>query len=126
MKVVLLISAFLIISTSAISQTSPEAGEMKVYYLVLLKKGPQRNQDSVTAKEIQEGHMAHLDRMYSEGKLDLAGPLMEDGDIRGICVYNVQSEEEARTLAEQDPAIRAGRLVAEIHPWYAMKGSSLK
>jgi hypothetical protein len=34
--------------------------EMKIYYLVLLKKGPNRVTDPAKAKEIQAGHMANM------------------------------------------------------------------
>ena len=48
-----------------------ENGEMKTYYLVFLKKGTKRDQDSITSAKIQEGHMAHLNKMYAEGKFVL-------------------------------------------------------
>ena len=99
--------------------------EMKTYYLVFLKKGPHRDQDSTTMANIQEGHMAHLNKMHDLGKMCIAGPLMDDGDIRGICVYVTETIEEATRLVNEDPAIKSGRLVAEIHPWYAAKGSKL-
>ena len=51
---------------------------------------------------------------------------MEDGDIRGISVYNVASEEEARKLASEDPAVKSGRLMIEVHPWYSMQGATLR
>lgn len=107
-------------------KASEKKYDMKTYYMVFLKKGPNRTQDSATAAKIQEGHMTHLNKMADAGKMDLAGPYMEDGDIRGICVYNVSSKEEAINLANEDPAIKAGRLVAEVHTWYAAKGSCLK
>ena len=100
--------------------------EMKTYYMVFLKKGPNRNQDSLTVSKLQEQHIAHLTKMANEGKMDLAGPFMEDGDIRGICVYNVGTKEEVEKLAKQDPAVIAGRLIVEIHPWYSAKGATLK
>lgn len=100
--------------------------EMKQYFFVMLKVGPKRDQDSITAAKIQEGHMAHLTKMYNEGKMDLAGPMMDKWETRGICVYNVATMEEVKALVEQDPAIVSGRLVAEIHPWYAGKGSVLR
>ena len=111
---------------ASFAQSAETNGQMKTYYLVFLKKGPNRTQDSLTAAKIQDGHMAHLVKMGNEGKLCMAGPFADDGDIRGICVYNVDSEAEARQLANDDPAVKSGRLVLEIHPWYAMKGSSLK
>ena len=40
--------------------TSVYSEEMKRYWLVLLQKGPNRNQDSVSAKKIQAAHMANI------------------------------------------------------------------
>lgn len=91
---------------------------MKNYVMAFLKKGPKRDHDSATAAEIQKGHMANIGRMAREGKLILAGPFMDDGDIRGIYVFNVESIEEAEALTNTDPAIVSGRLVMELHPWY--------
>ena len=102
-----------------------EQFEMKTYYLVFLKKGTNRTQDSATVTKIQEQHMAHLTKMHADKKMCLAGPLMDNGDIRGICVYNTATLEEAKNLAESDPAVVSGRLQVEIHPWYAAKGTSL-
>lgn len=100
--------------------------EMKTYYLVFLKKGPNRDQDAETVKKLQEQHIAHLDKMANEGKMDICGPLMDDIDIRGICVYNVATKEEAEKLANDDPMVKSGRLAVEIHPFYSAKGASLK
>lgn len=129
MKNIFLIFALLIISCSMSAQEKNEFEkkyEMKTYYLVFLKKGPNRSQDSVTVDKLQEQHMAHLTKMADEGKMDICGPLLEDGDIRGICIYNVNTKEEAEKLANQDPMIKAGRLIAEIHSFYSAKGVSLK
>ena len=127
MKNILLVLLFAL-PLCSLAQNKPEEKkyDMKTYYMVFLKKGPDRTQDSVTAAKIQEGHMAHLNKMANDGKMHLAGPFMEDGDIRGICVYDVATKEEAEQLANEDPAIKFGRLVAEVHKWYAAKGSCLK
>ena len=120
---------FLIIVTSMSAQEKNEfekKHEMKTYYLVFLKKGPNRNQDSVTTAKLQEQHIAHLDKMAESGKMDICGPLMDDGDIRGICIYNVETKEEVEKLANQDPMVKAGRLIVEIHPFYSAKGAKLK
>ncbi len=112
--------------TAQKKSASLDKEEMKTYYLVFLKKGPKRDQDSASAAEIQKGHMAHLTKMYNEGKMDLAGPIMSDNAIRGICVYNVKTMEEAKQLAESDPAVTSGRLVVEIISWYSQKGAALR
>ncbi|KAA3440502.1 YciI family protein [Rufibacter hautae] len=104
----------------------PAEGEMKLYFMALLKKGPNRNQDSLTSMRIQDAHMAHINKLAAEGKLTLAGPFMDDGDLRGIFIFNVATMEEAKALTEADPAVKAGRLIMELHPWFAQKGAKLK
>lgn len=91
---------------------------MKKYVMAFLKRGPNRSQDSATAVNLQKAHMENITRLANEGKLVLAGPFLDDGDIRGIYIFNVTSVEEARQLTASDPAIKAGRLEMELHPWY--------
>jgi uncharacterized protein YciI len=99
---------------------------MQQYYIVFLKRGENRSQDSTAAAQLQQQHMAHLSRMASEGYISLAGPFGDDGEIRGIAVYNTPNLEMADSLARLDPSVQAGRLEVEIHPWWAAKGSELK
>lgn len=91
---------------------------MKQYVMAFLKKGPNRNQDSATAAQLQKAHMDNINRLAVEGKLILAGPFLDNGDLRGIFLFDVSSVEEAQKLTETDPAVKAGRLVMELHPWY--------
>jgi uncharacterized protein YciI len=98
---------------------------MKRYYLCLLKTGPNRDQSKEEAEKIQAGHMAHIKKMAAENKLCIAGPTESKSDLIGIFIFNVKSIEEAEALAAQDPAVKAGRLIAEIVPWWAAKGAAL-
>ncbi|MBX2992056.1 MAG: hypothetical protein KF749_12940 [Bacteroidetes bacterium] len=91
---------------------------MKKYVMAFLKRGPNRSQDSVTAANLQRAHLKNIERMANEGTLILAGPFLDNGEIRGIYIFNVETVEEAKALTETDPAIQAGRLVMELHPWY--------
>jgi len=91
---------------------------MKKYVMAFLKRGPNRPKDAAEAKTIQAGHMANIGRMAKEGKLVVAGPFMDNGELRGIYVFNVESVAEAEELTKTDPAIQAGTLVMELHPWY--------
>lgn len=99
---------------------------MQQYYIVFLKRGKQRNQDSLEAARLQEQHLAHLNRMAKDGYLSLAGPFGDDGEIRGIAIYHTPTQEMADSLARLDPMVKAGRLSVEIHPWWAAKGGKLK
>jgi len=91
---------------------------MSPYVMAFLKRGPNRSQDSITAANLQKAHLENITKMAEEGTLVLAGPFLDDGNIRGIYIFNVATVEEARKLTESDPAIKAGRLVMELHPWY--------
>ncbi len=91
---------------------------MRKYVLAFLKAGPNRDQDSITAAKLQQAHMENIQRFADEGKLTLAGPFLDDGNLRGIYIFDVESIEEAKKLTETDPAIQAGRLIMELHPWY--------
>jgi uncharacterized protein YciI len=91
---------------------------MSKYVMAFLKRGPIRSQDSITAAKLQKAHLENIGRLVKEGKLVLAGPFFDDGEIRGIYIFDVETIEEAKALTETDPAIKAGRLVMELHPWY--------
>jgi uncharacterized protein YciI len=99
---------------------------MQQYFMVFLKAGKTRSQDSTEAAQLQEQHLAHLSRMAKEGYLSLAGPFGDNGDIRGIAVYNTPTQKMADSLANLDPMVKAGRLEVEIHPWWAAKGTKLQ
>jgi uncharacterized protein YciI len=97
---------------------------MEMYALGFLKKGPKWTPEKTaeTAK-IQEGHMAHLNGMAATGKLVVAGPVGAGaGDLRGILVFKGISTEEAVKMASEDPAVKAGRLLVEVVPWWVEKG----
>lgn len=105
------------------AQEKPQGYEMTTYYVGLLYRGP-KSTPEVTAEteRIQEEHMANIRKMAASGKLILAGPFTDDGKLRGMFVFQVGSLDEAKALAEADPAVKAGRLVVEMHPWFSAKG----
>lgn len=99
---------------------------MQQYFIAFLKTGPDRTQSKAQADSLQQLHLAHLGRMYEEGFADISGPFGDDGEIRGITIYNVPTLEMADSLANMDPMVKSGRLVIEVHPWWAAKGFSLR
>lgn len=98
---------------------------MQQYYMVFLKNGENRSQDSTEAAQLQSKHLAHLERMAVEGYASLIGPFESDGDVRGIVVYNTKTLRLADSLANLDPMVKAGRLKVEVHPWWTEKGGKL-
>jgi len=95
---------------------------MRRYVMAFLKSGPNRPDDPEEARALQRAHLDNIRSMAEEGKLVLAGPFMDGGDAghdnRGIYVFAVDSVEEAKALTATDPAVQAGSLVMELHPWY--------
>jgi uncharacterized protein YciI len=43
----------------------------------------------------------------------------DDTDLAGIFILRAASAEEAKTWVDNDPAIKAGLFVAEMHPWWS-------
>lgn len=99
---------------------------MQKYFLVLLKKGPNRTQSKAEADTIQKQHMAHISWLDKTGKISLAGPSEGHETVAGFLLFNTETLKEADSLAKLDPAVKAGRLTVETLPWWAAKGSKLK
>jgi len=91
---------------------------MRTYVMANLIAGPIRSQDSLEAARLQRAHLDNITRMAEEGTLVLAGPFMDNKEVRGIYIFAVETVEEAEALTNTDPAIQAGRLKMELRPWY--------
>ncbi len=112
--------------------TSPPAVHTKVpiefdtFVLVLLVRpptAPDLPKDELA--QLQEGHMANMNRLAGEGKLFKAGPVEDSSgrNVRGIFVLATDSVDTAREWIKDDPLIKIGRLVPEYMKWYVEKGS---
>jgi uncharacterized protein YciI len=87
-----------------------------------LVRGANTSQDKATADALQKGHLAYMDTLHKQGKLVMAGPLVNAGARRGVVVYRVSDVEAAEALAADDPSVKAGRLRLEAYPWMTFKG----
>ena len=113
------------------SEITPEFIESEIamgkkYTMVFLKKGPNRDHDEKTANEIQMAHLKHLFSLRQKGILLINGPILDDNEIRGVGIYNLVNKDEVLAIASADPAVKAGRLVVEVHEWFGQPGASLK
>lgn len=91
---------------------------MRSYVLVILKTGPTPLPAGAERDEMFRGHFANMRRLADEGRLVLAGPLDGVGGWRGLFLFDVRDVEEARKLAETDPVLMRGEMVAEYRKYY--------
>ena len=126
MKIIASVVAVLFLASAAAFAQEPTVGpggyEMTTYYVGFLYRGAKWTpEETPETRKLQEDHLANIQRMAAAGKLVIAGPFMDNGDLRGLYVFRVPSAEEAKALVESDPAVKAGRLRFELHPWFAAK-----
>ena len=96
------------------------------YFFVMLFAGKNRSQDSVTSAnkrfdlvilpgqrhsaKIQAGHMVNINRLNYEGKWKVAGSFGDDGNWKGIFIFDCKIKEEVEKILQTDPAVKSGRL----------------
>ncbi|MGC2163056.1 MAG: YciI family protein [Silvibacterium sp.] len=93
---------------------------LKPYFLCLLRKGPHW--------DVPQGHedlmplqLAFLRQQIEAGRFLLSGPVLghaqdPSDDVTGITILRAENLDEAQALAAEDPAVQAGRLIAEVRP----------
>ena len=91
---------------------------MRKYVMAFLKTGPTKIADKAKMAEIQKAHLKNISKLADEGKLVVAGPFMDAGEVEGIFVFDTATVAEAKAWTETDPAIKAGVLVMELRPFY--------
>jgi uncharacterized protein YciI len=97
--------------------------EMAIYYWGFFVRGPnQVKLPDEEAQAMQKGHIANLEKLHSEGKLLMAGPLGNAGNRRGVVVLSVRSNEEVQECFKEDPFVKNGRLTMQAYKWHTMKG----
>lgn len=100
---------------------------MKQYFMGFLMRVPDKPElDSTKVAEIQQAHLDYMSENAKTGSLLIAGPFGDDGEMRGIVIYDVATKAEADSIISNDPAVKAGRLAIDVKPWWAAKGSVLK
>jgi uncharacterized protein YciI len=69
-------------------------------------------------KAAVDRHLANFKAATHSGQLILAGRTRESGDKTfGIAIFEAADEAAARKFMEADPAVAAGVMTAELHPF---------
>lgn len=86
--------------------------------VVRLVSAPNPPPDSPEDAAIQAAHIRYLTGLVEQGTILVNGPVkrVDSEDVRGMSLYLVGAE-EARALAEADPAVRAGWFRIVVDEW---------
>jgi len=114
----------LLIFICAISQSlnaeEPKPAKPK-QFIYVLRLVPRLYSDTAWTKEDNMALTRHFERFkraIETRELILAGRTAESGDRTfGIAVFEAKDEEAARKFMESDPAVVAGLMTAELHPF---------
>lgn len=90
------------------------ANAQSLYFVFLNKKTDVAELPKEQVDKIMEGHMANINRLAKEKKLQAAGPFDGGG---GIFIFKAKSQEEVKTWLDTDPGVQAKRWNVEILPY---------
>lgn len=98
----------------------PKSGKPK-QFIYVLRLVPRLHSDSAWTKDDEMAlsrHFARFKHAIDTGELILAGRTTEPGDKTfGIAIFEAPDEKAARSFMESDPAVVAGLMTAELHPF---------
>jgi hypothetical protein len=97
-------------------------GLSQPYTVVLLRAGPRYGDEA--ARGIIWEHGRRNFELRAAGKLAVVCPIMDDSSLAGVGVFAADVAETEALMAD-DPAVRAGVLVAEFHPSRSFAGDRL-
>ena len=90
-------------------------------FIYVLRLVPRLHSDAAWTKEDEMVIARHLTRFkhaVEKGELILAGRTKEPGDKTfGIAIFEAADEAAARAFMAGDPAVEAGLMTAELHPF---------
>lgn len=92
------------------------------YSLLILKFGEARNQEGADKIIWEHGRRNHALRL--QGLLSIVCPVGGGSEIAGIGIFNA-SVEEVKAIMDEDPGVKAGVFVYEIHQCRGFPGDSL-
>ena len=87
-------------------------------YRVSLTNGRKPSDSTPEDMEVVGAHFARLEQLAAEGVVSYVGrTLNDDPSVFGIVVFQAGSDEAAREIAEADPAVVSGLMVADVFPF---------
>jgi hypothetical protein len=92
------------------------------YCTVILKAGPNKQMDGV--EKIIWEHGRRNFELRAAGLLSIVCPVRDGSDVSGIGIFNA-SVEEVTKIMDEDPGVKVGVFVYEVHACRGFPGDSL-
>jgi uncharacterized protein YciI len=125
-KLFTVVLVLLFLCTTISSQESGKKDEKKQFIYVLKLIPRLLNEKNWTEQDglIVERHFRRLQRLHREGTVILAGRTLNESDPSqfGVVILEVKSEEEARTIMENDDAVKEKIMTAQLFPFKVALG----
>jgi hypothetical protein len=94
----------------------------KEYSIVILKPGSNPDQPGVEKLIWEHGRRNFA--LRADGLLSIVCPVTAETGVAGVGIFNA-SVEETTMIMDDDPGVKAGVLVYEVHPCRSFPGDSL-
>jgi uncharacterized protein len=131
-KAILLMSGLAVLLYSSQSVTATDEKQEiapRTTFLVIYRPGPAWLAGKPVSEQPLKEHGKYMLGLYEKGWMKLAGPLKDNAG--GAVVLEVTDESQAKAVVAEDPAVKSGIFVYELHPWelkpweeYAKKAKS--
>ena len=116
-------SPFMLLSITLMSYSSlsiaatdePQPEKAKETYLVIYRPGPAWLEGKSVFEQPLKEHGKYMLNLYIKGSMKLAGPLTDNAG--GAALLVVGQESEAKAIVAEDPAVKSGIFLYEMHPW---------
>ena len=116
--VVALLLLILVLTCFSIAQEPQH--KLVQFQMAIMKKGPAwASTKEPERNQIRQQHLANVLSLLESGKAVITGPFGDDTDLAGIFILRASSTAEAKIWVDADPAVKAGLMVPEMHPWWS-------
>lgn len=105
--------AFFAVCPDSMAQKNVNA--KKETFIVIYKPGAAWIKGKPVTEQPLTEHFKYLLGLYKSKILIYAGPFGDD--TGGAAVFEVSNADEAKNLAERDPAVTSGVMIYELHSW---------
>jgi uncharacterized protein YciI len=94
---------------------NPQQRATQPTFLVVYRPGPAWLTGKSVMEQPLKEHGKYMLSLYIKGSMRLAGPLTDNAG--GAVLLEVSDEAEAKAIVANDPAVKSGIFVYEMHPW---------